>query len=214
MPVSRRRQGIGQPRFPPPHLRQYDTFRYTLYDHMMKNVGPHVSIAFYTFAQYDEYTLYMTPVVERVEAIPTSGVRLDDMTAAFVLALCNQKTLHANWPAEFDIKGMIRATRMPLGHPAKFWKEEGHVDIDGKIVPVGGAGYYYKWWRGLHCLCGKEGLDRDLYLIRPSFETFRCPGFGFKVSSRAAIQLPSGDPADPTLTSASASAASTSSVAA
>ena len=176
---------------------------------MIKNVGPHVSEGFRTFAQYDEYTLYMNPVVERVEAIPTSGVRLDDMTVAFVLPLCNRKTLYGNWPAEFDKKGMIRATRVSLGHAAKFWKKEGDVDIDGNIVPVGGAGYYYKWWRGLQCLCGKEGLDRDLYLIRPCGEDFRCLGFGFKVSSRAAIQLPSGDPADPTLTSASASAAFT-----
>ena len=213
MRVSRRRQGIGQPRFPPHYLRRNDSSHYTLYDHETGNIVPHVSGAFHTFAQYDQYTLYMDPAVEEVEDIPTSGVRLDDMTAAVVLRLCGQKTLHTNWPAEFDAKGMIRATRMPLGHAAKFWKEEGDVDVDGNIVPEGGAGYYYKWWRGLHCLCGKEGLDRNVYRIRPSFETFRCPDSGFKVSSRAKIQKPSGDPADPTFTSSSASAAPTRSTA-
>ena len=184
-----------------------------MYDHKTGYVGPSVSQAFRTFAQYDKYTLYIDPVVERVENIPASGVRLDDMTAAFVLARCTKKTLHANWPAEFDQNGMIRATRVPLGHAAKFWQGEGAVDVDGNVVQKGEEGYYYKWWRGLHCLCGKEGSDRDLYLIRPSHEKFKCEGIGFKVSSRAAIQLPSGDPADPTFTSALASAASSSSTA-
>ena len=208
VPPSKRRQGIGQPRFPPPHLRLYVTSHYAPFDPEKWNVGPRVCEAFRSFAQFDKYTLFMNPAIERAEGIPTSGVRLDDMTAAFVLTRCTRETLHANWPAEFDQHGMVRATRMPLGHAAKFWKEEGDVDLDGNVIPKGGAGYYYKWWRGLHCLCGKEGTDRNLYLIRPAFETFRCPGFGFKVSSRAKIQLPSGDPADPTFLSASGSGAS------
>ena len=213
VPDSKRRKDIGQPRYPPHRFRRYDTSHYTLYDPEVGNVGPRVNGKFRKFAQYDEYTLFMNPAIERLEDIPTSGVRLDDMTVAFVMELCTKKTLHANWPADFDKKGMIRATRVPLGHAAKFRKNEGEVDLDGNLVPKGGEGYYYKWWRGLHCLCGKEGLDRNLYLIRPSHETFRCPGFGSKVSSRARIQLPSGDPRDPTFTSASASVASSSSTA-
>ena len=211
MPISRRDKGIGEPRIPPPKFRQYDTSHYTLYGPEKGNVGPRVSEKFRTFAQYNKYTLYMNPAVKRVEDIPISGVRLDDMTAAFVLTLFTKETLIAFWPADFDTKGMVRGTRMPLGHAAKFWKEPGAIDVDGNIVPEGGAGYYYKWWLGLHCLCGKEGLDRDLYLIRPAFEEPICPGFGFKVSSRAEIQLPSGDPAYPTFTYATASAASSSS---
>ena len=212
-PVSKKRRVIGQPKFPSDHFRQYDTSHYTPYDPEKGNVGPRASVPFRKFAQYDKYTLYMNPVVETVENIPASGVRLDDMTAAFVLTRCTQKTLHANWPADFDDDGMIRGLRVPLGHAAKFWKEAGAVDIDGNIVPEGGAGYYYKWSRGLHCLCGKEGLDHKLYMKRPAFETFRCPGVGFKVSSRAAIQLPSGDPADPTFRYASMPAACLSSTA-
>ena len=165
---------------------------------------------FRTFAQYNEYTLFMNPAVKRVEDIPTSGIRLDDMTIAFVLTRCTQSTMRANWPAEFEYHGMIRNTRMPLGHAAKFWKEPGAIDIDGNILPEGREGYYYKWWRGIHCLCGKEG-DRDVYQNRPCREKFRCPDFGFKVSSRAKIQLPSGDPEDPTFASSSASKARSSS---
>ena len=199
VPDVKRRRVIGQPRFPPQYLRQYDTSHYTLYDHVIGNVGPHVSGPFRNFPQYDEYdeyTLFMSPALKRVEEIPISGVRLDDMTAAFVLPLFPQHMLRTNWPAEFDAQGMIRGTRVSLGHAAKFWKEEGDTDVDGNIVPKGKAGYYYKWWRGLHCLCGKEGLDHNVYQIRPSYETPKCLNFGFKVSSRAKIQLPSGDPAD------------------
>lgn len=202
---------VGQPRDPPAYLLQYGTDHYVLYNPQIGNTGPPVNEKFRSFGQYDQYTLYMNPVVERAENIPSSGVRLDDMTVAFVLVNCGQKTLHANWPAEFDTKGMVRATRVSLGHAAKFWKNEGDVDVDGNVVPEGGAGYYYKWWRGLHCLCGKEGLDAKIYLIRPSFETFKCQGFGFKVSSCAIIQFPSGDPADSTFASSTTSTISTAS---
>ena len=211
--VSTRRQGIGHPRLPSQHLRLYDTSRYILYDPEKGNVGPRVTQKFRTFAQYDEFTLFMNPAIETFDDIPTSGVRLDDMTVAFVMIRCTLKTLYANWPADFDLEGMIRARRVPLGHAAKFWKAEGDVDVDGNVVPKGEAGYYYKWWRGLHCLCGKEGLDRNLYMIRPYNEKFKCLGFGFKVSSRAIIQLPSDDPRDPTFTSATSFAASSSSTA-
>ena len=209
MPVSRRDQGIRQPQYLSPHFRRYSTSHYTLYDPKKGNVGPRASEPFLKYAQYDKYTLYMNPAVKRVEDIPTSGVRLDDMTIAFVLTLCTPDTLRANWPADFESHGWVRPTRMPLGQAAKFWKGVGEIDVDGNAVPEGGAGYYYKWWRGIHCLCGKEGED-DVYQ-RPCHERYRCPGVGFKVSSRAKIQLPSGDPEDPTFASSSAPAAYSSS---
>ena len=210
MPISRRDQGVREPEYLSPHFRQYDTSYYTPYDPEKGNVGPRASVPFRKYAQYDQYTLYMNPAVKKVEDIPTSGVRVDDMTAAFVVTLFTQDTLVTNWPADFDTKGMVKAERNPLGHAAKFWKGEGEVDIDGNAVPKGKAGYYYKWLLGIHCLCGKEG-ERDVYMKRPAFEVPRCSGVHFKVSSRALIQLPSGDPADPTFASATASAASLSS---
>lgn len=84
---------------------------------------------------------------------------------------------------------MIRATRVPLGNAYKMRKAVGDVDIDGNVVTE--RVYYYMWWRGLHCMMGKEGLDADLYKIRPSFEDFRCEGLIFKVSFKAVVQLPS-----------------------
>ena len=189
---------IKEPRPPTYTYRKYHTGHYTPYDPIKRNAGPAAASKFSTFSQYDQLTLYMNPMVTTVDDIPVKGVRLDDMTVALVLDKCGQKTLSENWPAEFDAQGMIRATRVPLGYAAKTWEEEGAVDVDRNVVPVGGAGYYYKWWRGLHCLMGKEGLDANKYLIRPSYETFKCAGFGFKISSKAEIQLASGDPADKT----------------
>ena len=35
---------------------------------------------------------------------------------------------------------------------------------------------------------GKEGNDAGHYMIRPSFEQFKCEGFGFKITHKAVIQ--------------------------
>jgi len=102
------------------------------------------------------------------------------------------EALHRNWPADLNKAGMIRATRVPLGNAAKVYVKEGEIDIDGKIVKKHDEGYFYKWWRGIHCLMGQEGLNANLYLIRPSFEAFRCNGFTFKIGYRAVVQAPEG----------------------
>ena len=197
--TSKKRRVIGLPYEPSTHMLSYGTARYEIYDPRKSNYSTYVNKPFTSFNQYNDYTLYMNPTLEDASSIPSQGVRVDDMTAAFVLNTCVPKILHGKWPADFDTAGMIRGKRVPLGYAAKFWKNVGDVDLDGHGVPAGQEGYYYMWWRGLHNLCGKEGLDAKVYQHRPSFETFKCPGFGFKLSARAVVQLPSGHPLDTTL---------------
>lgn len=110
----------------------------------------------------------------------------------------SSKVLHEAWPAEFDHNGMIRATRIPLGHAAERWRKVGERDVDGKVIERGQEGWYYDWWRGLHCLMGKEGYDEGLYLVRPSWEKFLCEGMAFKVGYKAVVQLSAGDRNDAT----------------
>lgn len=98
----------------------------------------------------------------------------------------------AKLPAEFDVAGMIRATRIPLGFAAKMWVKEGDIDLDEVAAGPQDGGSYYKWWRGLHCLMGDEGYANGLYLVRPSFERFKCEEFGFKLDSKTVIQAPEG----------------------
>ena len=131
-----------------------------------------------------------------LEQIPHSGVRVDDLTASKVLSHYGRKILRTRWPAEFDQQGMIRATRVPLGRAAKRWVNRGERNVDEKLVEQ--SGWYYLSWGGIHTLMGKEGLDVRRYRIRPSFESFKCPGLGFKISDWAEVQLAPEDPADPT----------------
>ena len=196
---SKRRLTIKQPRKPTTTLLQYQTTSYTQYDPSKNNAAPAVTEKFKSFSQFDDYTLVIDPTITKqnfAEKVPTSGVRLDDRTAAIALLTMTNKALHDCFPAEFDNAGMIRATRVPLGHAYKKWIEQGLEDVDGNVVTE--AGYYYMWWRGLHCMMGKEGLDAGLYKIRPSFESFKCTGFGFKISHKAVIQHQSGSSNDPT----------------
>ena len=165
----------------------YRTSHYALYGPALRNTGTAVTESFRYFSQYNGYTLYCNPTLESVRDILKEGVRLDDMTAAFVLMTRSQSVLHDNWPAEFDHNGMIRATRAPLGFAAKFWKKKGDKDIDGHVLTKAEEGYYYMWWRNIHCLCGDEGLKAGLFKIRPSFEQAGPVGFNFKVTCRAVV---------------------------
>ena len=55
---------------------------------------------------------------------------------------------------------------MPLGSSAKFYVNEGDIDRNGLVATE--SGWYYKWFRGLHLLCGDEGIRE--YMHRPSWE--------------------------------------------
>ena len=181
-------RSIGVARSPPAHLKRYNTDYYSLYDHNAPQQVQPVVGPFTEFGAYDRYVLFIRPSLREIKEIPTSGVRIDDLTVSRVLGKLTQQALHDNWPAELDRKGMVRATRMPLGRAAKMRVRAGDIDIDGNVMGVEDEGYYYKWWRGLHCLMGDEGFAADMYLIRPSFERFRCRGFAFKKSYKAVVQ--------------------------
>lgn len=145
---------------------------------------------------FDEYLLYSDPTTtteDMHDKIPKRGVRLDDLAMALVLKnVTSPKELNQWWPAEFDTKGMPRATRIPLGHAAKMWVSAGDVDIDGNVATAKDEGWYYKWWKGLQVLMGKEGYDAWLYKIRPSWEKDKCGQFGFKLTHKAIFQHESG----------------------
>ena len=189
---------IKPPREPNEALKRYTTALYAKYDPRRNNVGPAAGKFDGTFRIYDAYTPVVNPTMTLAN-LPVSGVRVDDFLAGkLLMSSYAAKVLHQSWPAEFDHNGMIRATRMPLGHAAKRWRQVGESDIDGKVIQQGQEGWYYDWWRGLHCLMGKEGYDAGLYLVRPSWEKFRCVGMTFKIGYKAVVQLPTGDSNDPT----------------
>ena len=51
-------------------------------------------------------------------------------------------------------------------------------------------GYYYIWWRGVHCLMGDEGFKAGLYIVRASEPgpRFDIPRFHFMVGGKAVVQ--------------------------
>ena len=202
-PSKKSRTVSHPPPKPSTHLLKYNTDHYTKYSPSEKNTALKVTAKFSKFEQYDNYTLFMDHTVTEAnfnDKVPTEGVRLDDRTAAIALLTQTGKTLARYWPADFDQAGMVRATRVPLGHAYKLLVKAGEQDFDGNIVAE--DGYYYQWWRGIHCLMGKEGLDAGFYMIRPSFEDFLCTKFTFKISGRAVVQHRSGFLGDPTFSAA------------
>ncbi len=190
--TSNRRRKVpkGPARKPTGRVLEYVEEHYTNYDLVNPAPPPAVFGPFLSFAQYDTYQLYSNPRLKDINTVPTSGVRIDDLTISKVIGNLTQITLHRHWPADLDMRGMIRARRVPLGRAAKMWVDAGTKDIDDMVVNEGEEGYYYKIWGGLHPLMGAEGRLADLYMIRPSYEEFRCEGFTFKKGLKAVIQKP------------------------
>ena len=195
-PDSRRKGKVvtGKPRIPSKGFMIYQTDRYKPYAPQTSIGRVAASGKFRKFEQYDDYHLFTDPNESiDIDSIPKIGVRLDDFTVARVLTEnFSPKELNVYWPAEFDQHGMVRTTRVPLGYAEKVWVNAGGKDMNGEEVGVAEAGWYYCWWRGLHLLCGKEGLDAGIYRIRPSFEEFTAPGLSWKKGTRAVLQQASG----------------------
>ncbi|KAL8834400.1 MAG: hypothetical protein Q9170_003768 [Blastenia crenularia] len=151
------------------------------------------------YAKFKTYLLYSNPLLASTQAdlVPTHGLRLDDRTVGIMLE-ANKKAdfLTRSWPAEFDSKGMPRATRTPLGNACKLWVNAGDKDADGYVATVEDEGYYFGWWAGLQLLCGKEGVDAGIYEIRPSFQIKLGEKMYWKIAYKCVVQLESGHPDD------------------
>ena len=188
-PKNSKVTGVARPPYAS-HMR-FNTTRYKLYDHdNPQNITPAPGSFTGDFSKYDHYVLFVKPILNSIGEIPTRGVRIDDLTLSRVLGKMKDLELNARWPADIDMKGMVRARRVPLGRAAKMWVTAGDVDIDGNVMGVEDEGYYYKWWLGLHCLMGHEGFRAGRYLQRPSHEEDLCPGFAFKKRYKAVVQEP------------------------
>ena len=193
--VGTKKEVKNPARKPTAHLLTYATNHYTRFlreswtSSSPSNLGVEpVRGPFVSYSKYDNYQLFIEPQLTDLDTIPTSGVRLDDNTLAKVLAVKKAKFLTHAWPADIDQLGMVRATRVPLGIAAKVFVEAGQKDITGLQVNVGEEGWYYLWWRGLHLLCGKEGLDAGIYRIRPSHEAFIADGLIWLKHFKAVLQ--------------------------
>ncbi|KAL8705124.1 MAG: hypothetical protein Q9201_001727 [Fulgogasparrea decipioides] len=177
----------------------YRTEHYAVYHPAIDNRGSQITGPFNAYKRYDDHALFMDPSfdatkAEQIAQLPKYGIRLDDLTVSKILvSSLRRHQLSEYWQGEFDQQAMVRATRVPLGYAAKEYKNVGDIDIDGNVLAEGQQGWYYLWWAGLHLLCGKEGLDAGMYMVRPSFEKKRVPTFGWKISHKAVIQAAPGE---------------------
>ena len=198
--TKKRTRVTGVAKLPTPGMMTYETSKYELYDPVLKNIGQHWGTAHRSFEDYNSYSLFMIPSVTLAKKIPKEGFRLDDNTIALVIESgeFRKKELNEMWKGEFDLHGMVRGLRVPLGHAAKHYKQQGDMDIKGNVLGAGEEGWYYLWCRGLHPLCGQEGLDAKIFKKRPAHEEDLCSGLTWFKSSKAVQQFAPGDPADPT----------------
>lgn len=155
---------------------------------------------------WKDYVLVMMPEIQTKQqfwktCIPKSGVRLDDHLAGLALQTFPHTVLSENWPHDFVQSGMKRANAIPVGHPSKAYHDVGEEDMDGNKVGKDEAGFYYNRHRGIHLLCGSEGYDPETHRIIRSSDAIEKGPKGsllWKKGDYAKVQLPVGDPRDPT----------------
>ena len=119
----------------------------------------------------------MRPVGERGPLL-IGLVGLDDLHVARVLpanrASSAVNSYSTNWQGELDKKDMIRASRVPLGHIAKAYKNVRDIDIDRQTIGKGEKGYYHLCYRELQILEGQKSMNFKLYFERLLFEVDKC----------------------------------------
>ncbi|CAD6592578.1 MAG: hypothetical protein ASARMPREDX12_006254 [Alectoria sarmentosa] len=81
-----------------------------------------------------------------------------------------------------------RHLAVTLGYAAKIYVSEGDLDRHYHAASSEQKGYYYKWHRGIHMLCGEEGIDH--YKHRPAFEDLMANIWYFDLDYKSAIPGP------------------------
>lgn len=174
--------------------RKHVTEFYVRYDPLInqKLISAHFIARSFSFNHFDHYPLYM----EIADTSPASllklpgVVRLDGYNCGRVgVVIDGNQQRNTSFPAEFDIKGMLRATRNPLGNAYKILVSAGMKDGDGQVAVVGDEGCYYGWFHGLQPLMGKEGWDTGRYRVRPSGQTRKQEPIVWYLHSKCEIQL-------------------------
>jgi hypothetical protein len=207
---------LATPPGPPPHMPAQNkiarnainsahvTPMYTRYDPFKHKDLPVVAYKArnFSFDIFNAYPLYMeltnSDLTLRPEWDPPQGVRLDDYNCAEALLRLLPTDLHLRFPSEFDMKGMLRATRNPLGHARKIFVTAGMIDGDGNVAGDADVGYHYAWFKGLQPLMGHEGWLAGLYRVRPTGEKIKCPHLTWYLHSRCVIQYSAGHQGDVT----------------
>ena len=189
----------GQPYPLPARYRKFNTTYYARYDTANPNNNRQWNgMKFGTTKNYrahDHYQLLNETNISHLKAIPHQ-VRLCDYAAGIVVLNCDRPKLHQRAPRDFDTKGMIRASRHPLGHAGKQYFDISAADRDGHVMQPGQGGWYYVLYKGIHPLVGKEGENH--YLSHGTFAyEYECL-FTFVIDPRwfAANQSPPGHPSD------------------
>ena len=163
----------------------YDPAQYTEATVSLAVAGKNSQIA---ISAVEHYPLYMGRVPQNLVGIP-SFCRLDDLAVGLLLTFATARQLHDRWPVEFDQRGMIRATRLPLGRPFKVEVKAGMKDARGLVAKPEDEGFYFGYWRGLHVLYGAEGYEAEgnQYFFRPSFETLLISAISWFLDKKAVI---------------------------
>ena len=193
-------KATGAPTRPKASIMKFNTQFYERYDVAHPSNGVSYDLKFtHRWEVFNNYVLFtkedFRALGNDVGKIPTQGVRLDDFVVAKVVMATTMKERQTNWAAEFDAFGKIRRSRCPLGHPALIYVKEGDLDVDGKVAAKEDIGWYWAFYRGIHCLMGEEGADADRFLVLGS-TTEKDPAdgraFGWAKGYRALTQPTSG----------------------
>ena len=136
----------------------------------------------------DDYVFFYKIFFTTIDDFFKFEMCLNDYICSQILFIVSHAKFNKYWFVEFDKKNMIKAIKYPLRLAAKMWITSEQTDLNEHVTRPDNAEWYFKWWGGIHCLMSEKKTDADFFMIKSSFEDFKCLHFDWKLSHRCVHQ--------------------------
>ena len=173
-------------------LMKFVTDHYKIYNSLKTSLIFSINDVFVKYVDYDSYYLYANSRVFSIEKILKSDVWMNDLAISRIIVEIKTLILHVNWTVDFDVKSIIRITRVSLDYVVKVWMNAENINVNKYVAEKKESEWYYIWWRFIHLLCEKKSLDADIWKVRFNYEKLK-DALNWKKNYKCIIQRESSE---------------------
>ena len=154
-------------------LMKFDTFHYRIYDSIIMSLSLLISNLFVKYNNYDHYLLYANSNVAKIHDVSNNDLKVNDLVISRMIVEIKTSMLNNDWSIDFDIKDMIRVTRVFFDYVAKIWMISNDEDVDDNVIENDDDDWYYVWYDFIHILCEQKKFKAEIFKVRFNFEQLR-----------------------------------------
>ena len=123
-----------QARFLEKKLMKFVTNHCKIYDFLKTSLISSINDVFVKYIDYDSNYLYANSRIFSIEKIFKSDVRMNDLAISRIIVEIKTSILHVNWTADFDVKNMIRVTRVLFDYVVKMWVNVEDINVNEYVA--------------------------------------------------------------------------------